>query len=302
MADIKETILKLKKERDAVLLAHYYVDDTVKQIADVVGDSYYLSKKAVETPHKTIVFCGVRFMAESAKILNPEKTVIMPEPAADCPMAHMADKETVRKARETYDDLAVVCYVNSTAEIKALSDVCVTSSNAEKIVRALPEKNILFIPDENLGRYIAARIPEKNFIFNKGFCYVHAGITKEKIEEALALHPQAEVIVHPECTPDVLEMADYVGSTSGIIEYPGKSAAEEFIVGTDRGVLAQLHKANPRKRFYFVEGAVGCSDMKKITLEKIAEALQTMADPIELDEDLRQAAARALKRMHEIAK
>ena len=301
MADINKRIEKLKKERDAVILAHYYVDDSVKTIADFVGDSYYLSKKAVETPQQTILFCGVKFMAESAKILNPEKTVIMPDPTADCPMAHMADKETIIQARQTYEDLAVVCYVNSTAEIKALSDVCVTSSNAAKIVEALPEKNILFVPDEHLARYISHLLPQKNFIFNKGFCEVHTDITKEKIKEALAQHPGAKVIIHPECPIDVAQIADYVGSTSGIIDYPTKSEAKEFIVGTEIGVLEQMQKANPQKSFYFV-GKTQCTNMKKITLEKVEKALQTMADPITLDEELRQAAERALKRMHEIAK
>ena len=163
MKDIIVSIQRLKKKRDAVILAHYYVDGAVQEIADFVGDSYYLSKVATQTPHQTVLLCGVRFMGESVKILNPEKTVIMPDLSADCPMAHMVDKEKIRQVRNEFDDLAVVCYINSTAEIKALSDVCVTSSNAQKIVRAMPQKNILFIPDQNLGRYIASLIPEKTF-------------------------------------------------------------------------------------------------------------------------------------------
>ncbi|MDD2568442.1 MAG: quinolinate synthase NadA [Clostridia bacterium] len=302
MEDIIQRIQKLKKERDAVLLAHYYVNDSVQQIADYVGDSYYLSKKAAEAPQKTILFCGVKFMAESAKILNPEKTVIMADTTADCPMAHMVDEERIKQVRAQYDDVAVVCYINSTSEIKALCDVCVTSSNAEKIIRALPQKYIFFVPDQNLGRYIAKLFPEKTFIFNDGFCYVHTSITKENIERALAIHPQAKVIVHPECTMDVAEIADYVGSTSGIINYATKSDAETFIVGTEMGVLYQLKKANPNKTFYFVGNKQMCTNMKKITLEKIEQALLTMANPIEMDEDLRLAAENSLKRMHEIAK
>ena len=300
--NILNKIEELKKEKDVVILAHYYVNDEVQAIADYVGDSYYLSKIAATVPQKVILFCGVKFMGESAKILNPEKTVIMPNALADCPMAHMADVDKIEDTRKQYDDLAVVCYINSTAEVKAHSDVCVTSSNALKIARALPQKNIYFIPDENLGRYVASLIPEKNFIFNNGFCHVHTSITKENVEKAKALLPDAKVLAHPECTMNVLEIADYVGSTSGIINYATESDAEKFIICTEMGVLYELQKKNPNKKFYSVGHKQFCPNMKTITLEKVLSALQNMDTKIELDENLRLKANKALIKMLEIAK
>ena len=190
---IKEEIEQLKKEKDAVILAHYYVRPEIQEIADYIGDSFYLSKVAVSLKEKTIVFCGVSFMGESAKILNPEKTVLMPDMAADCPMAHMASPETIEKVRAEYDDLAVVCYINSTAELKRHSDVCVTSANAVKIVKNLPNKNIFFIPDRNLAHYIAGLVPEKHFIYNEGFCIVHEYMEVEEIQDAKKAHPDAEI-------------------------------------------------------------------------------------------------------------
>ncbi|MGI6217108.1 MAG: quinolinate synthase NadA, partial [Coriobacteriales bacterium] len=213
----KETLLgqieQLKKERDAVILAHYYVEGDVQDVADYVGDSFGLSKLAAELDCKVLVFCGVQFMGESAKLLSPDKTVLLPDPEADCPMAHMVDPEVIAKARAEYDDLAVVCYVNSTAETKALSDVCVTSSNALKIVGKLPQKNILFIPDKNLAHYISEQLPDKNFIFNPGCCPIHDEISLDEIKELKAAHPEAMVLMHPECPPEVLAEADYIGST-----------------------------------------------------------------------------------------
>ena len=275
---IREEIEQLKKEKNAVILAHYYVRPEVQEIADYVGDSFYLSKVAVGLKEKTIVFCGVSFMGESAKILNPEKTVLMPDMAADCPMAHMASAETIEKIRSEYDDLAVVCYINSTAELKRHSDVCVTSSNAVKIVKALPNKNIFFIPDRNLAHYIAGLVPEKNFIYNEGFCIVHEYMEVEEIQEAKAAHPEAEVLSHPECPAKVLELSDFVGSTSEIIEQAGKSDAKEFIICTESGVLYELQKRNPEKKFYFTETTPICRNMKKVTLEKVLHVLKTGED------------------------
>ena len=247
---IREEIEQLKKEKNAVILAHYYVRPEVQEIADYVGDSFYLSKVAVGLKEKTIVFCGVSFMGESAKILNPEKTVLMPDMAADCPMAHMITIKEIKEMREKYDDLAVVCYINSTAEIKQYADVCVTSSNAIKIVKALPQKNIFFIPDRNLAHYIAGLVPEKNFIYNEGFCIVHEYMEVEEIQEAKAAHPEAEVLSHPECPAKVLELSDFVGSTSEIIAQAGKSDAKEFIICTEEGVHYKLVQNNPDKHFY----------------------------------------------------
>lgn len=302
MNETAKQIKQLKEEKDVLILAHYYVDEEVQKIADCVGDSYYLSEMAVEAKEKVILFCGVSFMGESAKILNPEKLVLMPDPTADCPMAHMATAEKIRKVREEYDDLAVVCYINSTAEIKRHSDVCVTSSNAMKIVKSLPNKNILFVPDENLGRYIASKLPEKNFIFNDGYCYVHKEIKKEDVLRAKAKWPKAEVLAHPECTMEVLEEADYIGSTSGIIARAGESQADEFIICTETGVFYELTKNNPEKQFHPAKDKQICSDMKKITLEKVLQTLKSMDQPVEMDETARQEAQKPLNKMLELAK
>lgn len=295
-----DKIEELKKQRNAVILAHYYVNDEVQAIADYVGDSFYLSKVAANLEAETILFCGVSFMGESAKILSPEKTVIMPDMQADCPMAHMADIEKIHEMRRTYEDLAVVCYINSTAELKTYSDVCVTSSNALKIVRALPNQHIYFIPDENLGRYVASQVPEKDFIFNDGFCHVHTSISAELVKKAKEAHPRAEILVHPECTGEVLKLADYVGSTSGIIDFATESAAEEFIICTEMGVLYELKQKNPGKRFYSVGHRQFCPNTKRITLEKVRDALENMANAIEMEEQMRIRARKPLERMLEL--
>lgn len=247
--DTKARILQLKKEKNAVILAHYYVPDEVQEIADYIGDSFYLSKVATEIPAKVIVFCGVSFMGESAKILNPDKVVLMPDETADCPMAHMADEKKIQMVRSQYEDVAVVCYINSTAELKVHADVCVTSANAVKIVKALPNKEIYFIPDGNLGRYVASQVPEKKFIFNDGFCPIHHKLTVQAVKDAKEKYPEAEFLVHPECQTDVLELADYIGSTSGIIDYATASELKEFIIGTEKGVLYELKKKIPIRCF-----------------------------------------------------
>lgn len=301
MDNLAKEIEELKKERNAVLLAHYYVDDQVQAIADYVGDSYYLAKVALKESKDVICFAGVSFMGESAKILNPDRTVIMPDQLADCPMAHMVDLDKIQKVRDEYDDLAVVCYINSTAEIKSYSDVCVTSSNAMKIVSALPQKNIFFIPDENLGRYIGSKLPEKNFIYNDGFCHVHTSITADNVKKAKEAHPDAEILVHPECTMDVVELADYVGSTSGIIDYATASDAEKFIICTEMGVLYELKQKNPDKTFYSVGHRQFCPNMKRITLENVRDTLRDLKNQVELDETLRLDAKKALDEMLRIA-
>ena len=302
MESVLDQIKRLKKEKNAVILAHYYVNDEVQDIADYIGDSYYLSKKATEVSEQVIVFCGVSFMGESAKILNPDKLVLMPDNLANCPMAHMADIDYIEKLRKEYDDLAVVCYINSTAELKVHSDVCVTSSNALKIVKALPNKNIFFIPDENLGRYIASLVPEKNFIFNDGFCHVHKSITKENVLKAKKAKPDALVLVHPECTMDVLELADYIGSTSGIIDYATNSDANEFIICTEMGVLHQLTLKNPDKKFYSVGIRQFCPNMKKVTLEKVRDVLINENNAVAVSDEVRKKAGIPLARMLELAK
>ena len=301
MDNLAKEIEELKRERNAVLLAHYYVDDAVQEIADYVGDSYYLAKVALKESKDVICVAGVSFMGESAKILNPDRTVIMPDQLADCPMAHMVDLDKIQKVRDEYDDLAVVCYINSTAEIKSYSDVCVTSSNAMKIVKSLPQKNIFFIPDENLGRYIGSKLPEKNFIYNDGFCHVHTSITADNVKKAKEAHPDAEILVHPECTMDVVELADYVGSTSGIIDYATASDADKFIICTEMGVLYELKQKNPNKTFYSVGHRQFCPNMKRITLENVRDTLRDMKNQVELDETLRLDAKKALDEMLRIA-
>ena len=299
---IQEEILKLKEEKNAVILAHYYVRPEVQAIADYVGDSFYLSKVAVDLKEQTIIFCGVSFMGESAKILNPEKRVLMPDMAADCPMAHMAAAEKIQKVREEYDDLAVVCYINSTAELKRHSDVCVTSANAVQIVKALPNKNIFFIPDRNLAHYIAEQVPEKHFIYNEGFCIVHEYMEVEEIKEAKAAHPEAEVLSHPECPPAVLAMSDYIGSTTGIIKQAGITDAKEMIICTESGVLYELEKRYPDKKFYFTETLPVCRNMKKVTLEKVLHVLQTGENEVFVDEVVREESKKPLERMLELSK
>ena len=295
-------IQELKKEKNAVIMAHYYVPDEVQDIADYVGDSYYLSEMATKVDAEIIVLCGVSFMGESAKILNTEKKVLLPAADADCPMAHMADTERIAEVREEYEDVAVVCYVNSTAELKAASDVCVTSSNALKIVKALPNQNIFFIPDQNLAHYIADQIPEKNFIFNDGFCHVHHNVRKDQILAAREAKPEALILVHPECRPEVTGLADYVGSTSGIINYATESDAKEFIISTEMGVFHELKKRNPDKKFYTAGNVQICPNMKKISLDKVITSLENEETQVEMDAELIHEAHAPMKRMLELSK
>lgn len=305
VGDMNENIRRirdLKEKKNAVIMAHYYVDDQVQELADFVGDSYYLSETAAETDADIIILCGVSFMGESAKILSPGKKVIVPEPEADCPMAHMADAERIKKIREKYDDIAVVCYVNSTAELKAASDVCVTSSNALKIVKALPNKNIYFIPDQNLAHFIADMLPEKNFIFNDGYCYVHHNVSASDINTEKAIHPDALVLVHPESKPEVTALADYVGSTSGIIDYATRSSCREFIIITEAGVLHELKKRNPHKKFFTAGNMQICSDMKKITVDSVLKALENEYPEVTMDEYLINEAHRPMKQMLDLSK
>ncbi|MDD3394013.1 MAG: quinolinate synthase NadA [Clostridia bacterium] len=297
-----EEIKKLKEKNDVAILAHYYVSGEVQDIADYVGDSYYLSKIATEVSQKTILFCGVKFMGESAKILNPEKHIIMVDESADCPMAHMIDVETIQKIKAKYDDIAVVCYINSSAEIKAHSDVCVTSSNAFKIVSNLPQKNILFIPDNHLGTYLSTKITNKNFVFHHGYCPVHQDIHAEDIIKAKKEHPEAAVLAHPECSIDVLNLVDFIGSTSEIIAYATENNGQNFIIATEDGVLHELCKKNPNKTFYLVNETQQCPGMKLNTLQKVYNNLNSSENEMILNEELRQKAQASLSKMHELAK
>lgn len=295
-------IQKLKQTKNILILAHYYVDGAVQEIADFVGDSYYLSQKALEAKEEKILFCGVNFMAESAKLLSPSKMIIMPEPDADCPMVHMVTPYEIHKVRKQYEDLAVVSYINSTAQIKSLSDVCVTSSNAIKVVSQLKERNIFFIPDQNLGRFIASQIPGKNFVFNDGFCCVHNDISKDDLKKLSESVPNAKILAHPECQFEILQMADFVGSTSNMINYVSQSNHKDFIIGTEIGILHELEKNNPNKRFYIVNNKQVCNNMKKITLEKVYHALATLSPTVELQDSISIEARKPLEKMHALAK
>ncbi len=299
---INDKINKLKKEKNAVILAHYYTTPQVQQVADFIGDSYYLSKTAKETNADIIVFCGVQFMGESAVVLNPGKKVLMPDLNADCAMAHMITEEKIKEMKEKYDDLAVVCYINSTVKAKMLSDVCVTSSNAVKIVKNLPNKNIFFIPDGNLGRYVSQQVEGKNFIFNDGYCPVHKAITKEDVAKAREKYKNAKLLVHPECAKEVVDEAEFVGSTAEIIGFATKDSSKEYIIGTEDGVLYELQKQNPDKSFYTVNENQVCPDMKLITLEKVYEVLDKEINEITLDNETINAALKPLNRMLELAK
>ena len=300
--DAENKIRELKKQKNAIILAHYYAPAEVQKIADYVGDSFYLAKIAKSSTADVIVFCGVAFMGESAKILNPNKKVLMPDVSADCPMAHMVTEGRIKELREKYDDLAVVCYINSTAELKCQSDFCVTSSNAVKIVKALPNKNIFFIPDKNLGRYVAEQVPEKNVILNHGYCPIHVKVSLEEVLQEKKLHPTALVLSHPECEENILNISDYIGSTAEIIDFAKQSEKDEFIICTEDGVEFELIKTNPNKKFYFTKTRPCCVDMKLNTLDKLLKVLETEENPIEVDEETRERALLPLNRMLELAK
>ena len=302
--ELRSEVARLKSERDAVVLAHYYVNPEVQELADHVGDSFALARLATTLSASTLVFAGVSFMAESAKLLSPNKTVLMPDPAADCPMAHMVLRKTVDAARERYgDDLAVACYVNSTAEAKSWSDVCVTSSNAVKIVRALPQANVLFVPDRHLGRYVASQVPEKNVILNDGYCPIHQDISANEVRALKAAHPDAPVLAHPECGPEAMALADFAGSTSQIIEAAVSGEALDYIILTVDGVRGELERqtAGTGKRFHFPATRPVCPDMDRITVERLVSCLRDGSGEVCLPPaDVAEGARTALARMLEL--
>lgn len=296
-SDLARYIAERKKELRALILAHYYQLPEIQDCADFVGDSLQLARKAAETDAQVIVCCGVHFMAESAKILNPEKTVLIPETSAGCPMADMVTAERLREKKALYKEAAVVCYVNSSAEVKAESDICCTSSNAVEVVKSIPEgKDIIFVPDRNLGTFVA-RKTGRNLILWEGYCPVHEVVTWGEIEEQKRLHPDAEIVVHPECPPEVTARADAVRSTAGILKYVMESPQQEFIIGTEEGFLYTLKKHCPDKKFYLARPEFTCADMKKITLEKLALALEKLQHEVKVPENIREKAYNALQKM-----
>ena len=299
---LREKVLRLKKERNAYIVAHNYQNYEVQEVADILGDSLALSKAAIGTGADMIVFCGVDFMAESAKILNPEKTVILPVREADCPMALMVTAERLREKKKEYPDAAVVCYVNSSAEVKAESDIACTSSNAVEVVKSLPHKQIIFVPDKNLGHYVQRFCPEKEIILWQGFCTTHIRVTAQDVLRTKEKYPDAPFIAHPECPPDVIDLADFVCSTSGFSSYVGKSPADTFIIGTEVGIIFKLKKDHPTKRFIMPTEQFVCQTMKMTTLGWVAHALETGEHAIEIPEAVRRRAETTLKRMMEVSK
>lgn len=301
MRNIEKKIKKLKEKKNAIILAHYYQTGDIIDIADMVGDSYALSKKARDNDADIIVFCGVRFMAESAKILSPQKKVLLPVDDAGCPMADMVTPHDIMAMREKYPDAAIVTYVNSTAQVKAVSDVCVTSSNAVKIVSNLKEKQIVFVPDQNLARFVAKNVPDKEIIPYCGYCIVHHQVGLDEVNKARKQMPDAKLLVHPECKEEVVNSADYVGSTAGIIEYAKKSEDKRFIIGTEMGILHVLEQQNPDKEFYLMSPKLVCRNMKKTKIEDVYYALKEEKHVITLEEDILIKAKKSLDRMLELS-
>ena len=294
---LKKKIEKLKKKRNAVIIAHNYQRDEIQEIADISGDSLALAQAAVRTDADVIVFCGVHFMAESASILNPGKTVLLPVVEAGCPLADMVTPEKVRAARKQYPDAAVVCYVNTSAEVKAQSDIACTSSNAVEVVRSLKEKRIIFVPDKNLGRYVQSQVKEKDIILWEGFCPTHIRVQGEDVVKTKKLHPGAEVIAHPECNPEVLALSDHICSTGGMFKYVKESKSVEFIIGTEAGMLYKLQKENPDKKFYLPTQNLICANMKLITLGWVAHSLEKMVYEVKVADNVKEHAMKALEKM-----
>ncbi len=294
-----DKINSLKKEKNAIILVHNYQRSEVYEIADALGDSLGLAKKAVDTDAKIIVFCGVDFMAESAKILNPDKKVLHPEKLSECPMANMVIVDQVMEMKKKYPEAAVVSYVNSTADVKAVSDICCTSANAVKVVSSLSHKEIIFVPDKNLGNYVQSQLPDKKIITLDGHCYVHDKVLVGDVKRAKELHPQAKVMVHPECKMDVIKEADAVCSTGQMITYVKGSSDKEFIAVTECGMANMLKREFPDKEFYAVGGT--CIQMKKITLEKIYDCLLNEKNPISVDPSIAEKAKKALNAMLEVS-
>lgn len=291
-----EEILALKKEKNAVILAHNYQVPEVQDAADLVGDSLELSRAAARLDAEVIVFCGVDFMAETAAILSPLKRVVLPEKGAWCPMAHMITPEQLREIKGLYPDAAVVAYVNSTAEVKAESDICCTSANGVQVVNSLEQDKVIFVPDRNLASYVS-RFTKKQIIPWNGYCYVHDRYTTDDVRAARGLHPNAEVLVHPECRPEVIDLADYVYSTSGMGRHAKSSRSKEFIIGTEVGMIYRLKKDNPDKEFYPLSESAVCQNMKKTSIDKVLKALQTLEPRVTVPEEIADKARESIERM-----
>lgn len=299
--ELQKKIIELKKEKDICILAHSYQNRDIVEVADFVGDSFQLSVKATTVPQKTVIMCGVRFMAETVKILSPEKKVIIPSPEAGCPMAEQMDVAYIESEKKKYPDATVVAYINTTAALKTICDVCVTSASAVKIVEALPNKNILFIPDCNLGNYVAEQVPDKNLILLQGGCPIHGTITADEALRAKEAHPNAKLLVHPECKPEVQKLADFIGSTSAIMSYAEKSEEKEFIIGTEISIAEHLSYSCPDKIFYPMTKSLICADMKLTTLPDLYRSMTGEAGmEIIMDEDTITKAKACIDKMIEL--
>ncbi|MFH1479312.1 MAG: quinolinate synthase NadA [Candidatus Omnitrophota bacterium] len=300
--NLKKKIFKLKKERNAVIIVHNYQRDEIQDISDISGDSLALSRAAIRADAKVVVFCGVCFMAESASILNPDKIILLPVKEAGCPMADMVHVEELQTKKKEFPNAKVVCYVNSSAAIKAESYICCTSSNAVQIVDSLKDtKDIIFIPDKNLGRYVQSKLPDKNIILWEGFCPTHVRVAKEDVLKVKEKHPKAIVLSHPECNPDVLSISDKIFSTGGMFKYVKASSDKEFIIVTESGMLYGLHKENPDKQFYIPTERLICPTMKLTTLGWVAHALENMEYEVKIEGEIRDKAYLSLKRMLDVS-
>lgn len=296
---LKERLLELKKERNAIILAHYYQRDEIQEVADFRGDSFLLAQKAVETDAEVIVFCGVHFMGESAKILAPDKTVIIPDERAGCPMADMVNVEGLRALKAKHPNAKVVTYINSSAEVKAETDICCTSSNAIRVIESLDAEEIIWVPDKNLGDYVAKHT-DKNMILWEGYCNTHDMLTVKDVVEMRAKYPEAEFIAHPECRPEVVAMADFVGSTTALIKYAKESDTKQFIVGTEDGTGYQMRLDSPHKEFHFATKFLVCPNMKVNNLKKLVKCLETMGPEIYVPPQVADKARASLERMLEV--
>ncbi|MBU3110369.1 quinolinate synthase NadA [Clostridium lacusfryxellense] len=302
MQELKKKIKELKVEKNALILAHYYQNDDIQEIADFVGDSYYLSKMAKECSQQTIVFCGVKFMAESAKILSPGKTVLLPNIESGCTMAEMINGEDVRQLKKEHPKAKVVCYINSTAEVKAESDICCTSSNALKIINNINRDEIIFIPDKNLGEYINEKAHVKNMILWNGFCRVHEFVSPQEIMEVKNADSKVKILVHPECNREIRKLADFIGSTGEIIDFASADSGEKYMIVTEEGVLYDLKNKNPNKKFITPKSPMTCCSMKRNTLKDVYSSLLYNQHEIIIDEEIRLAAHKCLNAMHEMAR
>ena len=299
--ELQDEIIRLKKEKDICILAHAYQSHDIWEVADYVGDSYGLSVQAAKAAQSTVLMCGVRFMAETVKILSPQKRVLLSNSNAGCPMAEQMDVELISGVKKMYPDYTVVAYINTTSELKTICDVCVTSSSAVQIVKNIENKNILFIPDCNLGKWVADQVPEKNIKLLQGGCQTHVRMSKRDVEKARKAHPDALLLVHPECLPEVSELADYRGSTTGIMDYAKKSDAKEFIIGTENSIVQHLQFACPDKQFYPLSRDCVCHNMKLTTLGDVYQCVKgTGGEEIKLDEEVRIKAKRCIDTMLEL--